>query len=122
MSARDDMQRVVIKVRTRSRALLDGCALAAHTEYKVGGPITGAPGQPVDKGALRNSIQLEKISDDAWQSSTTLPYATAIEDGVGPHGPLTLRSSVGGFHSRKLVVTGFQNIVTHVRSELGVHD
>lgn len=43
--------------------------------------------------------------------ATKLEYAPAIEDGIGPHGPMSLRSAVGGFHSVKITVAGAQRIV-----------
>lgn len=72
----------------------------AHQSAQYGSEITAAPGQPVDKGALRGSIQRE-IDDIAARAriGSPLEYAPGIERGVGPHGPLTLRSAVGGFHS-----------------------
>jgi hypothetical protein len=42
----------------KRRAIFTGTALDAHASMVVGHPITGAPGQPVDTGYLRNSFAL----------------------------------------------------------------
>jgi hypothetical protein len=113
MSARDDMQRIVVRIRAKDRAVFVGTAAEVQRSMTVGSEITGSPGQPVDTGALRASYIPEFIDDHTFQTSSGLPYAKPIEDGIGPHGPLTLRSSVGGFHSRKLTVAGIPAIVAH---------
>lgn len=121
MSFRDDIRRFVIKVQARPQAVLVGVATRAHQSIKGTGspdPITGAPGQPVDTDFLRNSWQLEVRPGEA-EISTNVAYARAIEDGIGPYGPLTLRSKVGGFHSVKQTIAGASAIQAAVVKELG---
>ena len=79
-----------------------------------GSSITGAPGQPVDTGALRASFVDDFVSPTSWRIQTNIEYAPAIEDGIGAHGPITLRSKVGGHHSVKKTVAGWERIVDHV--------
>lgn len=119
MSARDDMNRITTRIEARSRTHLLGCAVEALRSIKVGSELTGAPGQPVDTNNLRNSWQMEEVSPTAVEVSSNVEYALPIEQGVGPHGPLTLRSSVGGFHSVALTLAGFQRISDHVARSLG---
>lgn len=120
MSFRDDIKRFVIKVQARPQTVLVGVATRAHRSITGNGspdPITGAPGQPVDTGFLRNSWQLEVRPGEA-EISTNAEYARAIEDGIGPFGPLTLRSKVGGFHSVRLTIAGASAIQADVLREL----
>lgn len=119
MSAREDMQRIVMRIDAKNRAVFVGSAAIVQSELTVGGPITGAPGQPVRSGALRASYIPEFVDDHTWQSTSGLPYAEGIENGVGPHGPIQIRSSVGGSHSIKLIRAGFPAIVAHVTREVG---
>ncbi len=101
------------KVRSDNEAVVAACGVIVQSEVTVGGPISSAPGQPVRSGALRLSFIPEFITPLHWRTSTNLPYAEAIENGVGPHGPLTLRSSVGGFRSVAHIAHNFDRIVEH---------
>lgn len=86
--------------------------MLAHQSAQFGSEITAASGQPVDEGALRNSIQrtIDEITPHGSIGSP-LEYAPAIERGIGPHGPLTLRSAVGGFHNFALTVAGTDRLL-----------
>jgi hypothetical protein len=84
---------------------------AVQIAIQFGSELTGSPGQPVDTGNLRNAWIRENPSENVSIVSTNVEYAQSIEDGIGPHGPLTLRSAVGGFHSVALTVAGFDRIV-----------
>lgn len=87
-------------------------ALLAHQSVQFGSEISAAPGQPVDEGALRASIQLQLDATTPRASvGSNLEYAPGIERGVGPHGPLTLRSAVGGFHSCALTVAATDRLL-----------
>lgn len=92
---------------------------ATETQRSVqeGSSLTGAPGQPVDEGTLRGSFILEHIRRLLSQITTGLEYAPGIEEGIGPHGPITLRSAVGGFHSVGLTILGNQRIVDYSMRE-----
>ena len=111
MSFADDINKFAIKVQTNSQAVFVNTASHAYESIVNGDQLTGAPGQPVDTGALRASWQLTFDSPTDATISTNLAYAPAIEDAVGPHGTLTLRSQVGGFHSLALTVAGMSRIV-----------
>lgn len=119
MSFGDDIRRFQRKLDAANKELFVTVANATKDSIVIGSPVTGAPGQPVDTGALRASWQLRFLSPVESEISTNLAYAPAIEDGVGPHGPLTLRSSVGGFHSVKATVAGFGRIVEDETIKLG---
>ena len=73
-----------------------------------GSAITGAPGQPVDTGALRASWYRLIQPDDVIAWASDLDYAPVIEDNLDN---ATLRSPVGGFHSVKMTIAGFPGIV-----------
>lgn len=95
----------------RGAALFVNVCSAAKFSITDGSPLTGAPGQPVDTGALKASWQLEFESPTRALISTDKEYAEGIEDGIGPHGPITIRSPVGGTHSVALTVAGIDRIV-----------
>lgn len=90
-----------------------------------GSDITGAPGQPVGQygkgynegavgGFLKASWQRWFPSPTEQTIATDAPYAQPIEDLVGRFGPIRIRSTVGGGHSVKLTIAGFDKIVDAV--------
>lgn len=111
MSFASDLKSFVVRTESRLPEVVAATGVLALESIKVGSPITGAPGQPVDTGALRNSWQLEMESPLRALVSTNIEYAPAIEEGIGPHGAMTLRSAVGGFHSRSKTIAGGQRLV-----------
>jgi hypothetical protein len=111
VSFANDFARDVDAVMHDASDVLDISAQLALQSIQFGSPLTGAPGQPVDTSNLRNSWQDEKVSPTEHVISTPVEYAQPIEDGIGPHGPLTLRSAVGGFHSIAQTVANFDRIV-----------
>lgn len=118
--ANDDEQnrRAMVEVHSVLEEVFLGCVFAAMESIKVGSPLTGALGQPVDTGNLRNSWQLEfdaPRNPQRAEIGTRVQYAAAVEDAVGPHGPVVYgKSGVGGSHSVKLTVAGFPNIIADV--------
>ncbi len=115
MSYESDVKRFSVKVTSRVPEVLVGVAQGLHESIVNGSPLTGAPGQPVDTGALKNSWQLVIEPDLSGATiGTNLEYAPVIEAGVGKHGPLTLRSAVGGFRSVSISVANADNILQDV--------
>lgn len=114
MSFTDDINRFTAKVRVTSLESLVNVASAVKSSITDGSPVTGSPGQPVDTGTLKASWILEFDSPTSARISTNVAYASAIEDGIGSHGPMTLRSPTGGFHSVKNTVLGFSRLVASV--------
>jgi hypothetical protein len=117
-------------VDRRCSDLFVGVATETMRSVQVGSEITASPGQPVGQygpgyhpgkvgGTLRASWQLNFESAVAATISTNIVYAPPIEEGIGKYGPLTLRSTVGGFHSVKLTRGGFPRIVATVARQLG---
>lgn len=86
----------------------------AHRSIQSGSEITGAPGQPVQSGNLRNSWIYAIVQRIRATISSPVEYAESIEDGIGRFGAMQVRSSVGGFHSVKITVSGLQRIVDAV--------
>lgn len=111
MAFNDDLNRFARKLDKRVQDIFVGATGEVQKSVVDGSSVTGAPGQPVDTGALRSSWIPEFTSQVTWQTTTGLVYAPIIEDAVG----ITLRSAVGGFHSVKLTRGGWANIVDHER-------
>lgn len=118
MKAQDDgtafanaIELFIGKIETLPDFVIDHAAEIALRSVRIGSAITGSPGQPVDTGALRDSFVIERVDRWTRQIMSPLIYAGMIEDGIGAHGPLILRSKVGGFHSIKLTAAGWPNIV-----------
>lgn len=113
MTFGDDLKLFASKVEGRARQVFVGSVNQVQTSVVDGSGLTGAPGQPVDTGNLRASWQQVYPEDWIGEVFTNVAYAEPIEEGVGPHGPMTLRSSVGGFHSVKLTRANWDRIVEH---------
>jgi len=83
MTFASDLRRFQVKLVTRNREVLLGVTDGVHESIVNGSVLTGAAGQPVDTGYLKNSWQKEIAAD--WQSSeigTPAAYARVIEDGL----------------------------------------
>ena len=123
MSFRDDLARFVVAVRPRPQAVLVGVATKLQQSIKGTGspdPISGAPGQPVDTGFLRDSWVLEVRPGEA-EISTNVAYAPGIEDGISASGtPIAFKSKVGGAHSVKMSVAAGNAFQRAVLTELGL--
>lgn len=111
MSASDDVRREILKLEAMTQDVFVGVGTEALRSIQGGSELTGAPGQPVDTGYLKGSWQRTFPSATQQAIGTNAAYAQGIEDGVGPHGPIQLRSAVGGFHSVALTVAGLPRIV-----------
>lgn len=118
MAFSDDLEAFALKVETRSRLLFERATEEVQRSVVDGSEITGAPGQPVDTGNLKGSWIPQLLAPWSWQTTTGVEYAEPIEEGIGPHGPLTLRSAVGGFHSVRLTRAGWGRIVEAARTEV----
>lgn len=106
------MERITAKIERVTRDVFVNVVTSARDSIVEGSAVTGAPGQPVDTGNLRGSWQTVLEGPTRALIGTTVDYAGAVEDGVGPHGPRTYgKSGIGGSHSRKLTVAGMQRIV-----------
>jgi len=114
MGFADDVRVFNRKIEAQERDIFTGVVDLAHESIVEGSPVTGAPGQPVDTGALKSSFVKEYVSKDEAIISTNLEYAPYIEDGGNDRGEFTLRSGVGGFHSVALTLAGFDKIVDAV--------
>lgn len=111
MSFADEVNAFATDSEQRTRAVFDTTVELAKQSWQFGSPTTGSPGVVVDTGDLRNSIMREDVSPTQATVSTNSEHAIPIEDGVGPHGPLTQRQPVGGFHALALTVAGFDRLV-----------
>jgi hypothetical protein len=112
MSFADDINGFATDVERRVLDVHSTTVELAKQSIQFGSPITGAVGQPVDTGALRNSWMREDVSPTEAIVSTNLEYARSIEDGISSHGtPISFKSAVGGAHSVEQTVAGFDRIV-----------
>lgn len=82
---------------------------------QVGSAITSAPGQPVDQFVLLPSYHIERLGVRVGRIVSYMPYAWGIENGVGPYGPIQLRSNVGGFHSIAITVSAIDRLARAAR-------
>lgn len=121
MSFSADIARFRERAMRRSQAVFHEAVFSAHRSIVQGSPLTGAPGQPVQYGALRQSWQIEILSPTVARIASALRYARSIEDGVSyAHGgrPLTIRSQVGGTHSVQKTVANFDRIVVDANARV----
>jgi hypothetical protein len=129
MSFKSDLLGFSVKIQRMERDVFVGVTEEVHKSIVDGSPITGAMGQPVGQygpgynegrvgGALRASWTPAFVDRDTWQTTTHLNYAPGIEDGIGPHGPIELRSTRGGLHSVKTTRVGFSRIVEYVTAKV----
>jgi hypothetical protein len=107
----DEVNAFAHDTEQRATAVFNTTVELTKQSWQFGSELTGSPGVVVDSANLRNSIVRQNASPTEATISTNVEYAQAIEDGVGPHGPLTQRQPVGGFHALALTVAGFDRIV-----------
>ena len=121
MGFADEIREFSREVETDSAALFLAICTAVLASIQFGSAITGAPGQPVDTGALRASWILTFPARDQALIATDKAYALGIELGIvlarggqvtgTTKQRLTLRSSVAGFHSVQKTIDGFDALV-----------
>ena len=136
MSFERDLNRFSLKLDNRVKAVFLGTAAKIHESITVGSATTGAPGQPVDTGFLRNSWTLVQTPTSA-EIATNVAYAPVIEHNVrtaynpsgvkapprvNPNGSSRrpVKSTVGGHHSVKLTVAAADRLQAETLRELGV--
>lgn len=119
MTFSSDLRAFALKVERKNKGVFLGAATGVQESVVDGSPVTGAPGQPVDTGSLKGSWQLTFPGQWEAELATRVEYAPAVEEGIGPHGPMTLRSEVGGFHSVKATRANFDRLVEQVNREQG---
>jgi hypothetical protein len=128
MSFSGDIAHFTRKVETEANDRFVRIVTETTRSIVEGSEITGSPGQPVGQyGPGYHQGYVGGTLKASWHTVFESPrsaliasgglaaaYNRAIEDGVGKFGPLTLRSTVGGFHSLKLTIAGFPRIVAAV--------
>jgi hypothetical protein len=117
MTFSTEIARAMRNIRAREQQLKKQCDSHVLKSVTVGSNVTGAPGQPVEGGALLGSFRMEKVSNTETDIiSRGVPYADVIEENVRG---ATLRSSVGGFHSVKMTRLGWNKIVAFESQRIG---
>jgi hypothetical protein len=104
----EDLARFAAKLKARNQLVFVNTASAVKGSIVDGSAVTGSPGQPVDTGTLKASWHLAFVSPTVADISTNVAYAPVIEDNARG---ATLRSAVGGFHSVRYTVAGFERLV-----------
>lgn len=112
----DQLIRLAAKYDARAQNVFFEAVHIGSDSVIQGSDVTGSAGQPVADvrgGTLRGSFETKWRSSFAATTSTNILYAPSNEDGVARPGggPYELRASVGGRHSVKLTIVGWQNIV-----------
>lgn len=134
MSFDRDLNRFALKLDARTKAVFLSVAAKVHQSITVGSATTGAPGQPVDTGFLRNSWTLVQGPVMA-EIATNVAYAPVIEHNLrsaydakgvrnerkNPNGSYRapIKSTVGGHHSVKMTVAGADRLLAEALRELG---
>jgi hypothetical protein len=114
MSFSGDLTRFVSKTERRTQDVFTTFVVLAHESIQTGSPITGAPGQPVDTGNLRNSWGIEFETPTQALISSPVEYAPFVEDNVRG---VTFR--VGGPHSQKLTIAGATPLLEEANRRVG---
>lgn len=125
----DDLNKFTLKVHAQTRGVFMRTVQLVQGSVVHGSPVTGAPGQPVKTGYLKNSWQPIRESATSYLIATNVVYAPEIEAGMrlartgqvtgNTTQRLTLRSPTGGFHSVALTIAGFQRLVAQAIEESG---
>lgn len=109
------------KMEKRLKDVHANAAFKMRDSVTIGSDLTGSPGVIEDTGNLK----LTWLAGSDFQGpmlyvmETNAAYAKVIEEGVGPHGPITQRSEKGGFHAVKLTKDNFDRILKEaVREEV----
>lgn len=113
MGFASDMNRIMAKIEAREAALASGVGEECLRSIVEGSELTGAPGQPVGEGKLRDSWS-RTVTGHEQLIATSSPYAAKEEEGMHGSEPIEQHSTEGGPHSVKLTVAGFGRIVDHV--------
>jgi len=119
MSFSSELRRVAVKAETRTHDIFVATVAAAADSIVNGSPVTGAPGQPVDTGALKASWQTTFESRTQALIATKSAYAIPNEEGIREDGgPYVQRSPVGGRHSVKQTIAGMPRLIAQATRDV----
>lgn len=105
------VQKFKVHVGELSQNVHNAAADMVLVSIKDGSPITGAPGQPVDRGTLRDSWTRTDKDKDTAVIATDAAYAAVIEDNLNLNSGRGFFFKNHGSHSVKLTITGWLKIV-----------
>jgi hypothetical protein len=97
----------------RIMAIFHRTVQLVYESVVLGSPVTGAPGQPVDTGALRASWAIRWLSPTQAQISTGIDYAIHVELNERN---VTFR--VGGAHSLSKTRANFDKLYEQATREV----
>lgn len=115
------LRKMAVELERKTLSVFADLATEAHRSVQMGSEITGAPGQPVEEGTLRGSIHLAFETPSRATITTSVDYAEAVEEGVGPHGDVVYgaKNGIGGSHSFALTIAGIPAITEVVLARHG---
>ena len=132
-----DLHAFAEKAAQRTTEVFVATTVEVQKSVVEGSAVTGAVGQPVDTGYLKNSWIGAFTSKTEWELTTNVSYAPVIEDNLResfddrgvdrpkgftgtrePGAPRKGPSTVGGNHSVKTTIAGFQRIVDFANKEI----
>jgi hypothetical protein len=102
------------KTDARLERVTDRVSEMARDSIRVGSPITGAPGQPVLSGRLRDSWFRSRLGQFLWRIASDAPYAATVEfkthaKRFANHGPHSVRLTVVGF--KRLLAAALREVL-----------
>jgi hypothetical protein len=133
MGFSEDLRSFDLLARQRVRDAFVACTEEVTKSVVDGSALTGAKGQPVDTGYLKSSWIGEWPSLNVYALHTNVAYAPVIEHNdrafyddrgslpaqttrrTSGGGTASQKSTVGGNHSVKLTIAGWDRIVANVR-------
>lgn len=123
--AANDFRNGGVRALTKAQLIYEGSVARALRGIKFGDSLTGAPGQPVESGELRNAWEAVVVSPTETvirvnPESEALAWAQQNEDGIARPGggPYVQRSEKGGRRSVALTAAGFPDIVRAIAEGL----
>jgi hypothetical protein len=113
VSAEGEIRRATQQVTAMTQEVYTRVVLQVQHSIQYGSPVTGAPGQPVDTAALLGSWGHEFETPTRAFITTSKEYAEAVDDGIGPHGPVVYgaKNGIGGSGSVKQTAANMQKLV-----------
>lgn len=107
------LMRFTRTLELREQAVFDGALELMFESIVHGSPLTGAPGQPVRTGQLRDSWEIVHLSPTVAKVVSRLGYAWPVEHNAWGDGEATVFRNHGP-HSVKRTRAGFARIVDFV--------
>lgn len=116
MSFEADCRQVGPTLEAQILALLEGTSIAAFDSIVNGSAATGAPGQPVDKGDLKDSWERSSPTPTSRLIASDNGHAVAVEENYGGHAYHS-----GGSHSVAATYTSAERLAEQELRKMGTN-